>query len=151
MEAYTELYKVWHDETLKEKLNRLLILIRDIITTPEGYMNLFFDNDWKPVSFRSAPKEVRERNYRLDHVSFGNNCETAFLMLQASHALGLKDDTKTLTVSKRMLDHAIENGWENNNGGFVDAAFTTSRAIRSVPLSRIPRPGGRRQKQLMRS
>ncbi len=123
LEAYTELYKVWHDETLKEKLNRLLILIRDIITTPEGYMNLFFDNDWKPVSFRSAPKEVRERNYRLDHVSFGNNCETAFLMLQASHALGLKDDTKTLTVSKRMLDHAIENGWENNNGGFVDAAY----------------------------
>jgi mannobiose 2-epimerase len=123
LEAYTELYNVWHDETLKERLNGLLILIRDIITTAEGYMNLFFDNNWKPVSFRNAPKEILEKNYQLDHVSFGHNYKTAFLMLKASHALGLKDDVKTLTVAKRMLDHAIENGWEKDNGGFVDAAY----------------------------
>ncbi len=123
LEAYTELYNVWHDETLKQKLNDLLTLIRDVITTPEGYMNLFFDNEWNPVSFKNAPKEVREKNYRLEHVSFGHNYETAFLMLEASHVLGLKDDVKTLTVAKRMLDHALENGWEKDNGGFVDAAY----------------------------
>jgi mannobiose 2-epimerase len=123
LEAYTELYKVWHDETLRERLSGLLTLIRDVITTPEGYMNLFFDYDWKPISFKYATKEVREKNYRLDHVSFGHNYETGFLMLEASYALGLTDDVKTLTVAKQMLDHAIENGWEKENGGFVDAAY----------------------------
>jgi len=123
LEAYTELYNVWHDETLKERLNGLLTLIRDVITTPEGYMNLFFDENWNPISFRNASKEVREKNYRLEHVSFGHNYETAFLMLEASHALGINDDVKTLTVAKRMLDHAIQNGWEKENGGFVDAAY----------------------------
>jgi len=123
LEAYTELYNVWPYPTLKSKLQGLLTLIRDTITTPEGYMNLFFDDNWKPISFRNSPKEVREKNYRLEHVSFGHNYETGFLMLEASHVLGLKDDTKTLATAKRMLDHAIENGWEKENGGFVDASY----------------------------
>ena len=126
LEAYTELYNVWRDPTLKTKLNDLLVLIRDVITAPEGYMNLFFDDDWKPISFRNASREEREKNYRLEHVSFGHNYETAFLMLEASHALGLKDDVTTLTVAKKMLDHALENGWEKENGGFVDAAYCFS-------------------------
>lgn len=123
LEAYTELYNVWHDERLKEKLSGLLTLIRDVITTPKGHMNLFFEYDWTPVSFRTAPKEVRERNYRLDHVSFGHDYETAFLMLEASHALGLENDVKTLTVARRMVDHALANGWDNEKGGFWDAAY----------------------------
>ena len=60
LEAYTELYNVWPDETLTEKLTGLLTLIRDVITTPEGYMNLFFDDNWNPVSFRNATKEVQK-------------------------------------------------------------------------------------------
>ncbi len=123
LEAYTELYHVWHDNKLKEKLDGLLRLIRDVITTPKGYMNLFFENDWTPVSFRTAPKEVRERNYRLDHVSFGHDYETGFLMLEASHALGIENDVKTLTVARKMIDHALANGWDEENGGFWDAAY----------------------------
>jgi mannobiose 2-epimerase len=32
------------------------------------------------------PQEIREKNYGLDHVSFGHDYETAFLMLEASIA-----------------------------------------------------------------
>ncbi|MGD1007931.1 MAG: AGE family epimerase/isomerase [Ignavibacteriaceae bacterium] len=123
LEAYTELYHVWKDEKLKEQLTGLLTLIRDIITTPKGHMNLFFYNDWTPVSFRSAPKEVREQHYRLDHVSFGHDYETGFLMLETSYELGLQNDVKTLTTAKRMLDHALANGWDEENGGFWDAGY----------------------------
>ncbi len=123
LEAYTELYKVWPDPELKRKLTDLLTLIRDVITTKKGYMNLFFHNDWTPLSFRDTPKEIREKNYRLDHVSFGHDYETGFLMLEASHVLGLKDDTATLSTAKRMVDHAIENGWDKENGGFFDAGY----------------------------
>ena len=123
LEAYTELYKVWPDSQLKQKLTDLLALIRDVITTKKGHMNLFFHNDWTPLSFRDVPKEIREKNYRLDHVSFGHDYETGFLMLEASHVLGLKDDTATLSTAKRMVDHAIENGWDKENGGFFDAGY----------------------------
>ncbi len=123
LEAYTELYNVWPDPVLEERLSALLSLIRDVITTKKGYMNLFFHNDWTPLSFRDAPKEIREKNYRLDHVSFGHDYETGFLMLEASHALGLRDDVETLRTARRMVDHAIENGWEKEEGGFYEVAY----------------------------
>jgi len=123
LEAFTELYHVWKDEKLYNRLLELLKLIRDVITNPRGYLQLFFERDWTPVSFRNAPQEIREANYRLDHVSFGHDYETAFLMLEASYALGLKDDVETLRTAKKMLDHAIENGWDKLNGGFFDEGY----------------------------
>ncbi|MCX7798092.1 MAG: AGE family epimerase/isomerase [Melioribacter sp.] len=123
LEAFTELYHVWKDETLYNHLYELLKLIRDVITTPKGYLQLFFERDWKPVSFRNAPEEIRKANYKLDHVSFGHDYETAYLMLEASYALGIKNDVKTLKIAKKMLDHAIENGWDTINGGFFDEGY----------------------------
>lgn len=123
LEAYTELYKIWPNEKLRERLKELLFLIRDRITTEKGYMNLFFDYDWNPVSFRDADEETRKANYGLDHVSFGHDYETAFLMLESSHILGLEHDIKTLKTAKKMVDHAIENGFDNTLGGFYDAGY----------------------------
>lgn len=123
LEAYTELYKVWKDKKLYNQLKSLLELIRDVITTPKGYLQLFFERDWTPVSFRNASEEIRKANYQLDHVSFGHDYETAFLMLEASYTLGLINDVKTLQTAKKMLDHAIENGWDKINGGFFDEGY----------------------------
>lgn len=123
LEAYTELYNVWKSPELESRLKNILFLIRDVLTTKDGYLNLFFYPDWTPVSFRNADPETRENNFGLDHVSFGHNYETAFLMLEASYALGIENDTKTLTIAKRMLDHAIENGWDKNNSGFFDEGY----------------------------
>jgi len=123
LEAYTELYNVWKSPELESRLKNILFLIRDVQTTKDGYLNLFFEPDWKPVSFRNAPEETRENNYGLDHVSFGHNYETAFLMLEASYTLGIENDIKTLTVAKRMLDHAIDNGWDKNTAGFFDEGY----------------------------
>jgi mannobiose 2-epimerase len=117
MESFSELYRVWPDPLLRERLLEMLTLIRDTITTPKGYLTLFLERDWTPISFRDAPAEVRESNYHLDHVSFGHDVETAFLMLEASHVLGLESDEKTMTVAKRMVDHALANGWDDVNGG----------------------------------
>lgn len=49
--------------------------------------------------------------------------ETAYLILEASHALGLKSDTTTLRVAKRMVDHALTNGWDKKKGGFFDEGY----------------------------
>ena len=42
LEAFTELYEVWPDPLLRERLQEMLLLIRDRITTQKGYLQLFF-------------------------------------------------------------------------------------------------------------
>jgi mannobiose 2-epimerase len=123
LEAYTELYQVWKDPGLYAQLKSILELIREVMVIKEGYLQLFFHNDWSPVSFRKSLETERRANFGLDHVSFGHDYETAFLMLEASWALGLEHDIRTLTVAKRMLDHALQYGWDNSAGGFYDGGY----------------------------
>ena len=123
LEAYTELSRVWDEERVREQLAGLLALIRDTMVSEEGYLRLFFHPDWTPVSFRDAPEDVRTANYGLDHVSFGHDCETAFLMLEASEALGIRSDARTLSVARRMVDHALAAGWDRKVGGFFEEGY----------------------------
>ncbi|GAB4034858.1 AGE family epimerase/isomerase [Spirosoma gilvum] len=123
LEALTELYTVWPDPLVRERLDEMLHLVRDVITSPKGNLVLFFQPDWKPVSFRDSSETVILKHRNLDHVSFGHDVETAYLMFEASYVLGLKNDTKTLQVGKRMVDHALANGWDKKVGGFYDQGY----------------------------
>jgi mannobiose 2-epimerase len=123
LEAFTELYGVWKDETLRERLEEMLILIRDTITTDQGYLTLFLARDWTPLSYRDSTAEVREAHYNLDHVSFGHDVETAYLMMEASHTLGLENDTRTLEIGKKMVDHTLKYGWDDSIGGIYDEGY----------------------------
>jgi len=118
LEAFTALYQIWPHNLVREHLHELLVLIRDKITTEKGYLTLFLERDWTPVSFRDSSKAVREANYFLDHVSFGHDVETAYLMLEVSHALRIESVSNTLKIAKKMVDHALANGWDKENGGF---------------------------------
>jgi mannobiose 2-epimerase len=86
-------------------------------------MMLFFRRDWTPITFRDSSSAVRERNYELDHVSFGHDIETAYLVLEASEALGLTDDTTTLRITKKMVDHTMAYGWDQERGGIFDGGY----------------------------
>jgi mannobiose 2-epimerase len=44
-------------------------------------------------------------------------------MLEASHVLELKNDARTMVVAKRMVDHALQNGWDEMKGGFYDEGY----------------------------
>jgi mannobiose 2-epimerase len=122
LEAFTELYRVWPDPVLRARLAELLTLVRDVQTVDPGYLALFSTADWTPVSYRDSAESVREAHHQLDHVSFGHDVETAYLMLEAAEALGLETDT-TLQAGKRMVDHALRNGWDDSEGGFYDAGY----------------------------
>jgi mannobiose 2-epimerase len=123
LECFTELYKVWPDSTLKERLSSMLRLVRDIITTDKGYLTLFSQRDWTPVSYKDSSAVLRERNYEYDHVSFGHDVETAYLMLEASNVLEIKNDSTTLKVAKKMVDHALRYGWDTEHGGIFDGGY----------------------------
>lgn len=123
LEAFTELYRVWPDPVLRARLAELLRLVRDTMRTDPGYLQLFFSADWKPLSYRDSTDSVRKADHFHDHVSFGHDIETAYLMLEASEALGLKNDVKTERYAKQMTDHALRNGWDASVGGFYDEGY----------------------------
>jgi mannobiose 2-epimerase len=123
LEAFTELYAVWPDKLLRQRLEEMLLLIRDVITNKKGNLVLFLQPDWTPVSFADSSEEIILKHRYIDHVSFGHDVETAYLMLEASHILGLEKDEKTMKVAKHMLDQALINGWDNRKGGFYDEAY----------------------------
>jgi cellobiose epimerase len=123
LEALTELYKVWKNPLVKERLQEMLHLIRDRMITPKGYLQLYFTYDWKPISYRHSSDAVIKKNHYIDHVSFGHDVETAYLMKEATETLGNMHDTKTLAIGKKMVDQALRNGWDDSLGGFYDEGY----------------------------
>lgn len=133
MEAFTELYGVWPDATLRKRLDMLFHEVRDTVIGNKGYMTLFFNRDWTPVSYRDSTEESRKAHFELDHISFGHDVETAYLLLETSKALGLKNDTTTLRIAKQLDDFALTNGWDNEKGGIYDGGYEFSARGGSAP------------------
>ncbi len=123
LEALTEFYKVFPDNQVKTRLTEMLSLVRDTIANNTGYLHLFLTHDWKPISYRDSSNSVREANYGLDHVSFGHDIETAFLMLEASEALEKHEWDKTMAKAKKMVDHSLMRGWDSLHGGLYDQGY----------------------------
>lgn len=123
LESLTELYTVWPDSLLQVRLSEMLSLLREKIITPRGNLILFFQPDWTPVSYRDSSETSIIYHKELDHVSFGHDVETAYLMLDASHTLGIEHDAGLEVLAKKMVDHALRNGWDNKVGGFYDEGY----------------------------
>jgi mannobiose 2-epimerase len=94
LEAFTNLYRIWPDEQLRERIVALIIDFRThIIDTESGRMTLFFDEDW---------------NRKSDIVSYGHDIEASWLLLEAAeviHDLQLVEETKLLAT--RMAETAL--------------------------------------------
>jgi mannobiose 2-epimerase len=123
LEAFTELFKVWPDSLLHQRFLEMLELVRDKITGEKGYLTLFLKRDWTPISYRDSSDAVRKAHFYMDHVSFGHDIETAYLILEASDALGLDSDYRTLEMAKKMVDHSINNGWDEEKGGLYNEGY----------------------------
>ena len=103
LESFTQLYQVWPDELLKNRLRELLAIVRDRICVAAGVMNLYFTVEWQPIP---------------DHDSYGHDIETAFLMLESDEVLNGNPDPKTERMAKLLVDHALAYGWDEAHGGF---------------------------------
>ncbi len=123
LEACTELYRVWPDTTVRARLDELLHLVRDVIRVDPGTLTLFSTADWQPISYRDSSDAVRRAREYFDHVSYGHNIETAYLMLEAADALGRPNDPRTLRAGKQMVDLALRMGWDTAVGGFFDRGY----------------------------
>ncbi len=105
LEALTNLYSVWPDPTLRSRLAEVLNIVRDRVASPSGYLTMYFKPDWT-------------RDSHSD--SYGHDVETAFLLTEASEALGLPDDARTSQVARSLVDHALRYGYDSARGGIYD-------------------------------
>jgi mannobiose 2-epimerase len=103
LESFTQLFEVWPDPTLRQRLEEMLAILRDKISVEPGAMNLYFTNAWGAIP---------------GHDSYGHDVEAAYLMLETSAALGHTHDVTTERMAKMLVDHALAYGWDDNLGGF---------------------------------
>ena len=89
LEALTALYAAVPDPLVRLRLEEMLTITRDKIATRSGYLNLYFRADWTAV-----PRAI----------SFGHDVEAAFLITDASTALGRPDDSRTWEVARLLVD-----------------------------------------------
>lgn len=74
LEAYSNLYRVWPDETLARQIRSLLqVFANRIVNTDTCHLELFFDELWQSKSAM---------------ISFGHDIEASWLLLEAAEALG---------------------------------------------------------------
>jgi len=107
LEAYTNLYRIWKDEDLKEKLQHTLEVFLDrIVDAKAASFNLFFDLDW---------------TLKSEHRSFGHDIEGSWLIYEAAEVLG---DEKLLKRSKKiavaMAEQVLTNGTDTDGGIFYE-------------------------------
>ncbi|WP_343667909.1 AGE family epimerase/isomerase [Chitinophaga sp.] len=73
LEAYTNLYRIWPDEDLRNKIQQLILLFLNKIIHPSTHQQLlFFNTAWEPQS---------------SVVSYGHDIETSWLLLDAADVL----------------------------------------------------------------
>ena len=118
LEAMTALYAVAPTPEVKTRLAELLMIVRDKVAVEPGCLNLYLTAD-----FRAVPGQD----------SFGHDVETAFLLHEAAHVLGDKNP-RTAIVARSLVDHALQYGWDEKNGGFYDegTAFGAATETKKV-------------------
>ncbi len=131
MEAFTELYHVWPDSLVRQRLEEMFHLIRDTFVHPEGYLRLYFQPDWTHVT-REMAGTGPTNSWFFEHFTYGHDVETAYLLLETAHVLGWEEDEQTHQIAKKLVDHSLASGWDPEYGGFFDAGMVEGNEIRIV-------------------
>lgn len=105
MEAYTNLLRVWPDESLRAAQRELIeVMLTRVVDPQTGHLGLFFANDWSPRSAR---------------ISYGHDIEAAWLLTEAAEVVddpGLIARTRALAI--RLADITLAEGVDDDGGIF---------------------------------
>jgi len=132
LEAFTELYQVWPDDLVRTRLEEMYHIVLDTMVHPTGYLRLHFFPDWQEVSDADLEAYTGRRSFYANHITFGHDVETAYLLYEAAHVLGIELDEALLGRFKRMVDHSLEQGWDAEYGGFYDAGIYRDGAMEII-------------------
>ncbi len=109
MEAYTNLWRVWPDERVRDALHALVeVMLERVLDPASHHLGLFFTAEWQPTSQR---------------ISYGHDIEASWLLWEAVQALG--DDSlrakalpKIMAIAEVTLAEGVDaDGAIFNEGG----------------------------------
>lgn len=123
LEALSAAYKVLPLPKVQDRLSEMISLIRDTFVTPEGHLTLYFTADWDPIDHSDSSRSYILENQQYDHISFGHDIETAYLLIDASESLNNEVDEKTLRVAKRLVDHTLVHGFDDDYHGVLYSGY----------------------------
>jgi mannobiose 2-epimerase len=125
LEALSAFYSVWPDSLVKIRLEEMLNIVSKKMIHPDGYLIQFFYDDWTPVPPNILKQKAGKDLWFTDHITFGHDIETAYLLLDATESLGI-EDSLILPVSVRLTEHTLKFGWDKINGGIFDKGLKFS-------------------------
>ncbi len=100
IEPYTNLYRVWDDAGLRERLNNLLDIFTEKMLNKDTYhLDLFFDDDWQG-----------KRNV----VSYGHDIEASWLLHETALVLGGKKLLQRIEPIIRRIAEAADEGLQKD-------------------------------------
>ena len=116
LEAYTNLYRVWKDQRVEQRLRELIVLFEQRILDPRTlHLHHFFNEQWQ---------------VRSDTYTFGHDIEGTWLLCEAAEVLGDSALLKRVqAVALRMAEVALREGidvdgalrYEGKMGKIIDA------------------------------
>ena len=111
LEPYTNLYRVWKDERLKEKLRNLIEIFTDkILDNQSAHLQLFFDDDW---------------NSKYNIISYGHDIEASWLIHEAALELGNSEILKKVEPLVVRIADAASIGYKPHEGMIYEKNLET--------------------------
>jgi mannobiose 2-epimerase len=116
LEAYTNLYRIWKEPRVEQRLRELISLFEQRILDPRTFhLHHFFNEQWQ---------------VRSDTYTFGHDIEGSWLLCEAAEALGDASLLKRVQVlGRRMAEGVLREGldadgalrYEGKGGKIIDA------------------------------
>jgi mannobiose 2-epimerase len=126
LEAFTTMYQVLPLPKVKTRLKEMLDLVGKTMVQPNSSLKLYFTNNWNPIDYSDSTRSFILKNQAYDHISFGHNIETAYLIIDASKVLYGDVDDESLAIAKRLTDHTLKYGFGPNYYGLYDRGYQFS-------------------------
>ncbi|MGL6267831.1 MAG: AGE family epimerase/isomerase, partial [Chitinophagaceae bacterium] len=127
LEAFTALYSIWPDTLLKKRLFEMYHIVKDTMMNDRHYLDMYFEPNWKHISFSGQDSASIHSHFFMDHVSFGHDIETAYLLLEAALALGIQDNAALHDELRLIVDHSLK-GFDTIRGGLFDEGYYFDRS-----------------------
>lgn len=102
LEGFANLYRIWPNEGLKEKIKELILLFLNyFISTKSNHLILFFDDEWNPKS---------------NTTSYGHDIEAAWLIQEAAELIQDKKLIEEVKKRSVLVADAAAKGLDKDGG-----------------------------------